>query len=415
MSKTVPATPDYVGAAQQTAQSSAATTEAQTVANRPNVNTPWSSQTWNATPTWDPTTGTYVNQWTQNTNLVPGAQSALNSQISAQGKISDTANTLAGQENKQATQPLDWSSFQSLGGPPQAQQYQTPNLQSNIGYTPNLQGNIQGGNIQQSLDTSGLPQVGTSNSYANNAANAAFQQYQNRNLPLQQQATNQQMTQLYNQGLRPGDAAYDTAIKNLQNQQSDANTQASLGATQFGIQGGQIMQGQDLANNQNQFGQRSATGAFANNAAAQTLNQNQTLAGFGNTVQQQNFQNAGTGATFANSAAQSTLQNQLATGAQTYGQQMGSANYQDQMRQQQISEDLTQRGFTTNEINAMLTGQQVQTGPSPQFNASGAAQPTNYSTAAQNAYGGAVNAANVQNSATSNTVGDAAGIAAAFF
>lgn len=352
MGKTVPATPDYVGAAQQTAQSSADTNEAQTVANRPNVNTPWSSQSWNATPTFDPTTGTYVNQWTSNTQLAPQAQTALNSQFGVAQNQSAAANTLSGQQN---TSPLNWSNFQALGATPQAQSYQTPNLQSKI-------------------DTSGVNPVSTANTYANNAGNAAYQQYTNRNQPLQQTALNNQMTQLYNQGLRPGDAAYDTAVKNLQNQQSDANTQASLGATQFGIQGGQIMQGEDLAQNQNAFNQ------------------------------------AGTQATFANSAAQSTLQDQLQAGAQSYGQNLSSANYQNQVRQQQEAEDLQQRGFTTNEINAMLTGQQVQTGPSPQFNASGAAQPTNYTGAAQNLYGAAINGANVQNAGTSNTIGAGIGI-----
>jgi hypothetical protein len=352
MGKTVPATPDYVGAAQQTAQSSADTTEAQTVANRPNVNTPWSRQSWNATPTFDPTTGTYVNQWTSNTQLAPQAQTALNSQFGVAQNQSAAADTLSGQQN---TSPLDWSNFQAMGATPQSQSYQTPNLQS-------------------SINTSGITPVGTADTYANNAGNAAYQQYTNRNQPLQQTALNNQMTQLYNQGLRPGDAAYNTAMLNLQNQQSDANTQASLGATQFGIQGGQIMQGEDLANNQNQFNQ------------------------------------AGTQATFANSAAQSTLQDQLQSGAQSYGQQLSSANYSDQVRQQQESEDLQQRGFTTNEINAMLTGQQVQTGPSPQFNASGAAQPTNYTGAAQNLYGAAINGANVNNAGTSNTVGAGIGI-----
>jgi hypothetical protein len=360
MSKSVPATPDYVGAAQQTAQSSADTTEAQTVANRPNVNTPWSQQTWNATPTWDPTTGTYVNQWTENTNLTPVAQQALNSQMGAQAQISGTENTLAGQENQLATQPLDWSNFTAMAGTPQAQTYTNPTLQN-------------------SIDMSGVTPVSNSNTYANNAANAAFQQYTNQNQPLQQLAQTNLDTQLQNQGLKPGDAAYDQAMLQLRNQQSTANTQASLGATQFGIQGGQIMQGEDLAANQNAFNQ------------------------------------AGTQATFANTAAQSTLQNQLATGAQTYGQQTQSADYQDQLRQQQIAEDLQQRGFTTNEINAMMTGQQVQTGPSPQFNAAASSQPTNYSGAASSAYGADLNASNLANSQTTNDVGDAAGIIAAIF
>jgi len=302
-----------------------------------------------------PTTGTYVNQWTSNTSLVPQAQQALNSQLGVAQNQSATADQLTAQANQTLTAPLDWSNFQAMGATPTAQTYSTPNLQSNI-------------------NTSGVTPVDTSNTYANTAANAAFQQYTNQNAPLQQLATTNLDTQLQNQGLKPGDAAYDQAMLQLRNQQSTANTQASLGSTQFGVQGGQIMQGEDLANNQNQFNQ------------------------------------AGTQATFANSAAQSTLQDQLSAGQQTYGQQLSSANYSDQVRQQQEAEDLEQRGFTTNEINALLTGQQVQTGPSPQFNAAGASQPANYSGAAQNIYSGALNQANVANAQTSNTVGAGIGI-----
>jgi hypothetical protein len=355
MSKSVPATPDYVGAANATAQSSADTTEAQTVANRPDVNTPWSSQTWQATPTWDPTTGTYVNQYTENTSLVPQAQNALDSQLGVAENQSATADQLTQQANSTLTAPLDWSSFDTMAATPQAQSYTDPTLQS-------------------SINTSGVTPVDSSNTYANNAANAAFQQYTTQNQPLQQLATTQLDTQLQNQGLKPGDAAYDQAMLQLRNQQSTANTQASLGATQFGVQGGQIMQGEDLANNQNQFSQ------------------------------------AGTQATFANSAAQTTLQDQLSSGAQSYGQDLSSANYQDQSIQQQESQDLQQRGFTTNEINAMLTGQQVQTGPSPQFNAAGASQPSNLSGALGNIYTSALNQSNLQNSQTSQEVGAGIGL-----
>lgn len=298
MSKTTPATPDYVGAAQQTAQASADTTESQTYANRPDVNTPWSQQTWAATPTWDPTTGTYVNQWTQNTNLVPQAQNALNSQLDTAQNLSSTADTLTSQANAQLTAPLTFANDTPLAATP-----------------------------------------GTADSYANQAGDAAYQQYTNRNQPLQQTALASEDTQLQNEGLKPGDKAYDTAMLNLENQQSDANTQASLGATQFGVQGGATMQGEDLA----------------------------------------------------------------------------AGNFQDQTRQQQISEDLQQRGFTTNEIMSLLTGQQVQTGPSPQFNAAGASTPANYTTAAQDAYSANLNTDNAQNAQTSSAAGDAVGIAAAFF
>lgn len=352
MSKTTPPTPDYVGAAQATADSSAQTTQSQTYANRPDQNTPWSQVTWQATPTWDPTTGTYVNQWTQNTNLVPQAQDALNSQLGVAQNLSATADTLTSQANSQLTKPIDWSNFNPIAATPQA-------------------GNVAGSapNLQTSINTAGNQTVGGSQGYANTAADAAYQQYANRNLPLQSTALDQLKTQLVNSGLQPGDQAYDTAVKNLQNQQSDANTQASLGATASGIQGGATLQGEDLANNQNQFSQEQAQGGFANTAAEQ---------GYSN----------------------------LLTGqAQDYSQGLSSANYQDQARQEQISEDLQQRGFTTNEISALLTGQQVQTGPQASFNASGASAPVDYSSAASNAYNAAINGTNAQNAQTSSTVG----------
>lgn len=298
MSKSVPATPDYVGAAQATAQSSADTTNSQTFANRPDQNTPWSQNTWSTTPTWDPVSGTYVNKWTENTNLVPKAQTALDSQLDVANNLSGTAKKLTGQADSTLTAPLDWDKFQTLASTP-----------------------------------------GSSNSYANNAADAAFKQYTNRNQPLQDRATDQLDTQLQNSGLKPGDKAYDDAMLDLRNQQSDANTNASLSATQFGVTGGAAMQGEDLA----------------------------------------------------------------------------AGNFQDQTRQQQISEDLQKRGFTTNEISALLTGNQVQTGPSAQFNPSGAAQPTNYTTAAQNAYEANLNGTNAQNAQTSNTWGTVAGLAATYF
>jgi DNA-binding transcriptional MerR regulator len=47
---------------------------------------------------------------------------------------------------------------------------------------------------------------------------------------------------------------------------------------------------------------------------------------------------------------------------------MQSANYQNQRRQQQISEEMQKRGFSLNEINAILTGQQVGMPNMPSFN-----------------------------------------------
>lgn len=357
MSAAAPAAPDYVGAADASAQSSKDVTEQQTFANRPDINTPWSQQTWENTPTWDPTTGQYLNQWTQNTNLTPDAQTALDSQLDVTKNLSGTADKLLTQNNDAITKPLDWSSFTKMGAVPTAQNYTGPNL-------------------QQNLDTSGLQQVDSSNGYANKAADAAFTQYTNRNQPLQQQAEDRLNTQLTNQGLSPGDAAYDDAMQKLRTSQSDANTNASLAATQTGIQGGATMQGEDLANNANQYSQVQGNGTFANNAANTA---------FGDT---------------------------LAGGAQTFGQQTDASNMATTQRQQQISEDLQSRGYSLNEINALLNGQQVSAGPQTNFNAAGASTGANYANAAADSYQAAINGTNVANSNTTNAVGTAASVAA---
>ena len=206
MSKSAPPTPDYMGAAQATADSSKQVTQSQTYANRPDTNTPWSQQTWQATPTWDPTTNSYVNQWTQSTNLNPNEQASLDAQQGAQKTLSTDAQTMAGNVN---TSPLDFSSFTGYGKTP-----------------------------------------GTADSYANKAASDAFSQYQGRTQPLNDIATQQLDTQLQNSGLKPGDAAYDQQMGLLRKQQSQATTDASLGATQTGATVGAQAYGEDLTSSQ---------------------------------------------------------------------------------------------------------------------------------------------------------------------
>src|SRR3954471_8470218 len=75
-----PAAPDYTGAARAQADSSKEVTRDATYANRPTINTPWGSQTWTSGSQIDPSTGQSVTDWTQNINLNPQAQEALNSQ-----------------------------------------------------------------------------------------------------------------------------------------------------------------------------------------------------------------------------------------------------------------------------------------------------------------------------------------------
>jgi hypothetical protein len=63
-----------------------------------------------------------------------------------------------------------------------------------------------------------------------------------------------------------------------------------------------------------------------------------------------------------------------------------SSEYANQLRQSQIAEQMQQRGMPLNELNALLTGQQVNMPGFQGFNASRSAGGVDYSGAAQNQY-----------------------------
>lgn len=310
MSKQTPAAPDYTGAANAQAQSSREVTEQQTWANRPTINTPFGQQTWEVKPVWDPSTGQYLNSWTQDTNLTPQSQAALDAQMNIQQGKSDIAQNMLGRVKSEYSQPMDWDSLTKLAGTPEGQQLNAEGVQRNIGNTPD---------------------------YIKSAGDAIYNQWSDRQEPLMAQQKDQLRTSLYNQGLKEGDQAYDAEMKKLENQQSDARQQAQYQATIGSGQEAQRMQGMDVTQ-----------GQFANQASQQAFNQN------------------------------------AAAGQQNFGQNMQSANYQNALRQQQIAEQMQQRGFSLNEINAILNGQQVSMPNMPSFNQANASQAAQYNQAAQN-------------------------------
>jgi hypothetical protein len=346
MSKQTPAAPDYTGAANAQAASSRDVTEQQTWANRPTINTPFGQQTWEVKPQWDPSTGQYLNSWTQNTNLTPESQAALDSQMRIQQGKSGLAESKIGQMGQEFGQPMNWDSFTQLAQTPQGGALpDTPN------YNPEQ--------IQRNIDTEGLQNVDPSQRYSKQAEDAIYGQWSGRQEPRMQQDQDRIRTQLYNQGLKEGDKAYNDEMTRLTQDQNDARTQAQYQATIGAGQEAQRMQGMDLSTRQQQFGERGQQGAFANSAAAQALQQQ---LGIGSQEFNQGMARQGT----------------------QYGQDMSSAGYQNQLRQQQIAEQMQQRGFSLNEINAILNGQQVSMPNMPGFNTANASQAAQYNTAAQN-------------------------------
>lgn len=328
MSKSTPKAPDYAAAADKQAESSREVTEQQTWANRPDQNTPWGQQSWSNTPTWDPSTQQYLNKWTQDTKLNPESQRALDAQLALTTGRSELGASLFPRAEAEFGQSMDWSKFDKAGKPVQA-----GNLQA---------GTLTPEQLQRSYDLKG-PELDSSQKYQQNASDAIYKQWADRALPEQGRQTESARSRLYNMGLREGDEAFDNEMNRLEQSQGDALQQAQYQATIGSGAEAQRMLGMDAATRQQLTGEQQQLGQFGNQAA---LGQFGMMSGAG---------------------AQNFGQRQAA-GAQNFDQEMQASNQQTQLRQQQIAEEMQKRGFSLNEINALISGQQVGMPSMPGFN-----------------------------------------------
>lgn len=359
MSKSTPKAPDYKAAAEAQGQSSREVTEQQSWANRPDQNTPWGQQSWQATPTYDPATKQYINKWTQNTTLNPESQRALDAELGLQAGRSELGASLLPRAQDEFGQAMDWTKFQQMGDVVKGQQLTPEELQRN-------------------LSTEGLTQLDPSQKYQQNANDAIYNQWASRALPEQERQSEQMRTRLYNMGLKEGDEAYDQEMQKLGQQQSDAMQQAQYQATIGSGAEAQRMLGMDASTRAQMFGERGQQGAFANQAAGQAFGM---MSGAG----EQNFQ-----------------------------QGMASSNQQTQQRQQQIAEEMQKRGFSLNEINAIISGQQVAMPTMPGFNTASKANEVNYSGAAGQQGQAALDAYNAKQQAYQGMMSGVGSIAGGF-
>lgn len=87
---------------------------------------------------------------------------------------------------------------------------------------------------------------------------ATFQSYLDKTSPVFQQQTDDLQTRLVNQGLTPGNEAYQRAITDLQNNQNDATNQAAYQSTLAGQQAFSNSLGDEI--NAGNFGNQAQTG-----------------------------------------------------------------------------------------------------------------------------------------------------------
>ena len=420
MSKRTPPPPDYIGLANTQAQASREIVNTQNFANRPNINTPFGSESWQTRRVTDPATGQEVTEWTQNTSLNPNLQQALESQIGVQQGRNDLANAFMGRVTDEYSQPFDWQNLPSLTSAGTPGQLQTniadysPGLRTDVG-PQSVVGGFNFGGPQQSVNfgnAPALPQIDSG--FRNQVANDLMQQM----LPVQRLQQEQLETDLSNRGFKLGTVGYQRALDDLNQRQSAERFNAlnqsgneaqrlfgmQMGARQQGV--GETMQAGNFANQaQGQlFGQLMGQANLFNQAGQQAFGQNLAAGQFGNQALGQ-AQNLDINRMQAMNQAQQ----------QGFGQNMQYANMMNQLRQQAIAEQMQRRGMSLNEMNALLTGQQVGMPQMPRFNAAGASETPQLLNAGQMGYQANLDAFNAQQQGLSNTMGGLTNLASTAF
>lgn len=320
----------------------------------------------------DPATGQMVNQWTQNVDLSPDQKQ----QFEAQQQIATDKNNLAlslipRMQQEYGAAP-NWSSLSPYANTP----LQTSNLQA----TTNAYGfgGPSAGPTQNAYNYGNLQAVQGADAARQQATQNAYTQAASRLDPQWQQQQAQLESKLANQGITQGSGAYQQAMDEFNRQKTDAYNQANYSAIAQGGTAAQQAQGMDLALRQQQ---------------AQEA-QNQT--NLWNQMQQQRYaQQLGSGQ-FGLQQQQQAFGQQQAAGGQNFQQQLQAAQFQNQQRQQQLTEMMQQRGFSLNEINAILSGTQVGMPQFGGYSQAVAGQGVDYTGAAKDQYSAAMDAYNAQ-------------------
>jgi hypothetical protein len=257
------------------------------------------------------------------------------------------------------------------------------------------QGGVAGPNLANTLDTSNVAKMPI------NAGTTAQQAIMARLEPQLQKNRVSTETQLINQGLRPGSEAYNNAAQLLGQQENDQRTQAVLQG--LGLDMSANAQGYGQALSSGQFGNAANLAGFNANLANQQAGNQAIAQNFGQGVTAQQMANQAIGQNFGQGVTAQQMQNQAI--AQNYGQGLSSAQGQNAVtaqqfnqnqqaaqfantaQQQALAQAIQQRQLPLNEINALMSGSQIQ---NPQFQqytgANVAAAPIANATAQQGAF-----------------------------
>lgn len=226
---------------------------------------------------------------------------------------------------------------------------------------------IQAPDLQNSVDFSGAPALPDVAGTRQRAEDAIYGRAKSRLDPRFEQEELDFRNRLYAQGLREGDRAFDREVQNFGRNKTDAYQTAMKES----IMGGGAEAARD-------FG-------MGMNARQQAINEIMSGANFGNTSM-----------------------------LQEVGGQAQAGGFNQQLRQQDIAEEMQRRGFSLNEINAILTGQQVGMPGMPNFSNANASQGIQSLAAAQMTGQANLDAFNAEQAALQGMLSGAGGLATKF-
>jgi len=300
-----PDAPNYVGAAQATAQGNLEAAQTAAAANRVNQVTPYGNLDYTQSGTDSQGNPT----WTATTSLSPTGQSLLNAQNSTSLGLSDMFNTQLGNVSNAINNGFNPSSVPQGVSIPQYQKVSAgPQLQTDVGGT-----GMQGWDQASALIMSRL------------APTIAHQNEQSD-------------AQLANQGIQVGSQAYANAKRVLAQSQNDLLNQAQVAGqgVQQNLFGQNLAAGQFGNQAQNQMFGNQVTGTQVNNATGNTLFGNQMAANqqaFNQDLTKYqlplNMLNAlRTGAQVTNPTFSNVPQQATTTGADIMGATNAASNYE---------------------------------------------------------------------------------------
>jgi hypothetical protein len=373
--------------------------------------------------TTDPVTGKLV----QTTELNPEAQAAYDAQNRITAGRSNAAADMLGGVTKTLGTPLDWGQMPTQvrgapGSPTFGRVGSGPDLQTDFGSIDPMAlaglGNVSGGSaaverakeyeLQKELDYSGLGAMPEANDETRQRVeDAMFQRAKSRLDPQWEQTRREALDRRYAMGQREGDQSFDLTEGVLGRNQNDAYNQAIWDSITKGGEEQSRLFGLEMAKRQQGKSEIDTQGNFKNSALMNQFEQGARNAQFQNAA---NIANAGfatqagiasagnrmqgalagldynrQGDVLGNAAKQTMWGNELAgtgfnndVGQREFGNALQSQDQQMKIREQAIQDALRERYTGLNEMNALLSGQQVNPNPSFQnYNTTGGASGPN--------------------------------------